>query len=291
MAVSFGGAVYAWNSGTVIGLLCCSGALWLVFTAQQVTTSFTTEEDRILPLHVLHSWEMWILIMQTGCAISLIFITIFYIPLYFQFVRGETTIQAAVNLLPFLFTTAFATLISGRLISNYGYYKIWFVAGSTLALIMSICFYTTEIESSHGKIYGYLIIGGVGTGLYAMNAGPVMSAITTKEHVADASTVFGCVDTLCGAIAVAIANSIFINQATNSIQKLLPDTPRATVQDAIAGTGASLTTQLPPELRQQVLQALLMAVKDAWIQMIATATPSLILSLFLRRRKLSDLSN
>jgi MFS family permease len=290
MAVSFGGALYSWNSGAIVGLFCCSGVLWIVFGIQQATATFTTKEDRILALHILHSLEMWILIIQTGCSIGMLFITIYYIPLYFQFVRGESAIRSAVDLLPFLFTSVSAMLISGRLITNFGYYKLWFIAGSSLALIMSVCLYTTEIDTSHGQIYGYLILGGVGTGLYAMNAGPVMSAIVAKEHVADASTVFGCVDTLSGAFAVGITNSIFINRATNSIQKLLPSTPRATVQEAIAGVGASLTDKLPPSLRIAVLQAALDAIKDAWVQMIATATLSLILSFFLRNRKLSELS-
>ena len=290
MALSFGGALYPWRSGAIIGLFCCSGVLWLLFGIQQATATFTTKKDRILPLHILHSWEMWILIIQTGCSIGMMFITIFYIPLYFQFVRGESAIRAAVDLLPFLFTSVSAMLISGRLITSFGYYKLWFIAGSSLALIMSVCLYTTEMDTSHGKIYGYLILGGVGTGLYAMNAGPVMSAIVAKEHIADASTIFGCVDTLCGAFAVAVANSIFINRASDNIQRILPHTPRATVQEAIAGVGASFTNQLPPPLREAVLQAALDAIKDAWIQMIATAALSFVLSFFLRNRKLSELS-
>ena len=290
MAVSFGGALYSWNSGAIVGLLCCSGVLWVLFGIQQATTTLTTKEDRILPVHILRSLEMWILIIQTGCSIGTLFITIYYIPLYFQFVRGESAIRSAVDLLPFLFTSVTAMLISGRLITSVGYYKLWFMTGSSLALIMSVCLYTTEIDTSHSQIYGYLVLGGIGTGLYAMNAGPVMSSIVAKEHVADASTVFGCVDALCGAFSVGIANSIFVNRASDSIQTLLPSTPRATVQEAIAGVGASITDTLPPPLRMAVLQAALNAIKDAWVQMIATAALSLVLSCLLRNRKLREMS-
>ena len=291
MAVSFGGIIYPWNSGVIIGLFCCSSILCLLFGIQQVTTTLTTKDDRVLPVHILRSWEMWNLIIQTGSSISILFITIYYVPLYFQFVRGESATRSAVALLPFLFSSVSAMLISGRLISSLGYYKVWFTAGSCLALIMSMCLYTTEINTSNGKIYGYLIIGGVGTGLFAMNSAPVMSAIVRKEHNADASIVFGCVDALCGAFSVGIANSIFLNRAEDSIQDLLPNTPRATVQDAIAGIGGSLTGELAPSLKIAVLQATLDAIKDAWIQMIATATLSFVLSFFLRNRKLSDLSS
>ncbi|KAI4266935.1 MAG: hypothetical protein L6R35_006898 [Caloplaca aegaea] len=288
-ALSFGGALYSLKSGLIIGLFCSSGALWIAFGIQQVTAFFTSKKDRILPVHILRSWEMWILIVQTGCSISVLFITIYYAPLYFQFIRGESAIHSAVNLLPFLFTSVFAMLASGRLIGGFGWYKLWFISGSSLALIMSVCLYTTELDTSHGKIYAYLILGGIGIGLYAMNSAPVMAAIVAIENTSDASTVFGCVDTISGAISVAIANCIFVNRATDDIQRILPDTPRAMVQDTITGVGASLIDQLSPSDRTAVLQATLNAIKDAWIQMTATAALSLALSFFMRNKKLSEL--
>ena len=57
-----------------------------MFVIQQATATFTTEEDRILPLHVLHTLEMWDLVIQTGCSIGVLFIVIYYVPLYFQFI-------------------------------------------------------------------------------------------------------------------------------------------------------------------------------------------------------------
>lgn len=287
MAMLFGGALYTWGNGRIIGLLCCSGVLWIFFSIQQATATFTTTEDRIVPIDILRSWEMWVLIIQTGCAISMLFITIYYIPLYFQFVRGESAIRSAVDLLPFLFTSVFAMLISGRLMTILSYYKPWFITGSSLALIMSVCLYTTEVDSSHGKIYGYLILGGVGTGVYAMNAGSVMLAIVAKENMVAASTIFGCVDIISSVFSVGVANSVFVNRASNSIQRILPSTPRTIVQEAITGVGASLADRLPPLVKAAVLQAILNAIKDAWIQMIATAALSFVLSCFLRNQKLS----
>ncbi|KAI4172694.1 MAG: hypothetical protein LQ346_008554 [Caloplaca aetnensis] len=221
---------------------------------------------------------------------SILFITIYYVPLYYQFVRGESTVRSAVDLLPFLFTSVFAMLASGRLISGFGWYKFWFVSGSSLALVMSACLYNTELDTPRGRIYAYLVLGGIGIGLYAMNSAPVMAAIVAKEHTADASTVFGCIDTISGAISVAIANCIFVNRAIDNIQRLLPDTPRAMVQDTITGVGASLSDQHSPSDRMAVLQATLDAIKDVWIQMIATAALSLVLSFFMRNKNLSDVS-
>ena len=233
---------------------------------------------------------MWNLIFQMSCSISMLFITIFYSPLYSQFVRGESAIRAAVDLLPFLLTSVTAMLVSGRLITSSGYYKLWFIAGSGLSLISFSCLYTIEADTTYGKIYGYLAIGGIGTGLSAMNAGAVMSAIVAKEDAADAGTVFGCVDTVCGAISVAVANCIFVNRATDGIQAILPGTPRVVVQQAIAGVSASLTNQASPEVRSRIIQAALDAIADVWLQLIATAAVSFVFSFLLRNQKLKHLT-
>lgn len=78
MAISFGGPFYHLNSGAIVGLLCYSGVLWLLFGIQGPTATFTTKADRILPLHILNWWGKWILIIQIGSSICMLFITILY---------------------------------------------------------------------------------------------------------------------------------------------------------------------------------------------------------------------
>ena len=289
-ALSFAGAIHPWSSPRIIGLLCSTGILWSSLAVQQAATIFTTKEDRILPIHILSSWEMWNLIFQMSCSISMLFITIFYTPLNSQFVRGQSALRSAIDLLPFLLTCVTAMLVSGWLISSVGYYKLWFIAGSGLSLISFSCLYTIEVDTPYGKIYGYLILGGIGTGLYAMNAGAVMSATVAKQDAADAATIFGCVDTICGAIAVAVANCVFVNRATDSIQVILPETPRHAVQQAIAGVGASLTNEASPEVRARILQAARDAIADVWLQLIVTAAVSFVFSFLLRNKKLKPVT-
>lgn len=288
MAISFGGILFPWGSARIIGLFCCSGTLWILFGLQQETATFTTKQNQILPIHVLLSTEIWILVLQTACPISIMYITIYYIPLYFQFVQDKTAIRSAVGSLPFLITTVAAMLLSGRLLRSSGrYYKLWFIVGSAMALIMSVGLYTTKVYTSPGKIYAYLIVGGIGVGSYAMNAGPVMSMAVQQEDVHHTGTIFGSVDNICSAISVGIANSIFLNRAIYGIQRVLPGLSRSTIQSAIAGVGSSITNNLPSSQRNMILQAILEAIKDAWIQIITTAGLSFTLSLLMRNRTLS----
>lgn len=174
LTILFGGALYSWNSGQIIGLWCCFGVLLILFVLQQITSTLTTRKERILPVQILLSVEMWILILQVACPASSLNLIIYYIPLYLQFVRGETAIRSAVNSLPFLVMLVVAFLVSGRFINSAGFYKTWFIAGSTLTFIMSVCLYSsTDINTPHGDLFAFLILGGTGIGFYLMNSGPV----------------------------------------------------------------------------------------------------------------------
>ena len=289
MALSFAGIVYNWTDARIIGLFCCSGTLWLCFGIQQATATLTTEDDRILPISILRSLETWTLLLEVACPISCLFMVIYYTPLYLQFVRAETAIRSATDMLPFLIPFVFFMLASGRLIS-IGWYKIWVITGSTLAVISSVLLYKADVGTSHGLLYLYLIISGAGIGLYIMNSGPVMAAKAPPHLVAEASTIFGCTDTISGVVAVAIANNIFYNRATSGIAPLLPHVPRATLQAAITGVGSSVFSTLSEPTKQRLLQTVLGAIKDVWVQLIVTASVSFVLSLLLKRETLGHLT-
>lgn len=53
MAVSFGGVMYQWKSGSIIGLSCCSGVLFILFGVQQAYSIFTTPARRIFPVEFI----------------------------------------------------------------------------------------------------------------------------------------------------------------------------------------------------------------------------------------------
>ncbi|KAL9091623.1 MAG: hypothetical protein Q9165_004699 [Trypethelium subeluteriae] len=291
LAILFGGATFSWKSGQVIGLFGCFGILGVLFLSQQATATLTTRQDRVLPLQLLRSVEIWILIAQVTCPVSIIFVTIYYVPLYLQFMQGETAFRSAISILPFLVPCVTAMLVSGLLIGIFSYYKVWFACGSVFQVLMAICLYNTDVGTGHGKIYGYLIIGGIGAGLVVMNSGPIMSATVPKQDVKLAGTLFGYVDMISGAVSVGIANSIFLNRATARIQHLLPNAGRSIIQNAITGASGSNATALPPAAKPLALRATMESIKDIWVQLIATASLALVLSLFMKKQKLKQIAS
>jgi len=59
-----------------------------------------TAEDWLFQVQFLHSSELCILFVQVATAIPCLYIFIYFIPLFFQFVLGDTALGSAVRLRP-----------------------------------------------------------------------------------------------------------------------------------------------------------------------------------------------
>lgn len=129
MALIFGGTVYAWDSHNEIILWVFVGVLTLAFVLIHKTHPFVRVEDRLYPGHVLRNWKLGILQVAIFSAPAAVSIPIYYIPLFFQFARGESPVEAAVKLLPFALVVATVSILNGVLMSKLGYYMPWFLGG------------------------------------------------------------------------------------------------------------------------------------------------------------------
>lgn len=137
MAINLGGVEFAWNSGSIIALFVVSGVLWIAFAIQQALCLFTTEEKRLFPVPLLRRKMPVLLFIACAGGSSICYMSTYWIPIYFQFAKGDTAIHTALRLLPFILALITMMPLSGHLLSRWGWYKPWFVGGSTLVLIIA----------------------------------------------------------------------------------------------------------------------------------------------------------
>jgi hypothetical protein len=110
--------------------------------------------------------------------------------------------------------------------------------------------------------------------------------VVDPSDVASAVGFITCAQTSGVTIALAIANSIFLNGAQENIEKILPDVPVATIQAAIAGAGSTFVKSLSETLRKEVLKAIVDAMSKTYILVITGGALALVLSFGMKREKL-----
>ena len=290
LALSFGGNQHPWNSGIVIGFFVASGVFAILFGLSQTILPGNTKEKRLFPVHYFLRKDMVLLATATGAGTCAMFAAIYYIPLFFQFTRGDTAIKAAVRLLPLIIMSVFTVVSSGVILSLTGYYTPLYVLGGILVIIGYSLLHTITPTTSEGPIYGYLILIGAGTGAFVQQGLAVAQAISPKIET-EAALSFIMQGQLLGIIiGLAIAGSIFITHATEGLAALLPGVPIEVVKNAIAGTNAGYLKTLPQEVQTEALKVIVESMDRVYILGITAGAVAVLCGLFLSHKKL-DMKN
>ena len=286
MAISFGGLVYAWSSGQIIALFVVSGILLMSFLAQQIWNIGTTTERRSFPLQFFKNTELSIVFVLECCASTLTYIPVYFIPLYFQFVRQDSAIMAGVRLLPLVIFLVAAIVINGVIVTVNGRYMPWFFMGGVLGLIGSALLYTVNVETSNAKLYGYSILIGTGAGCFLQLPFSVVQSLVSPEVIPKAIgfVTFGQLG--APSIMLSVVNAVFLNEASNKIASTFPTIPRETIITILSGIGSDAFAHLDSSTQQQILRFIVNGLNRGYIVTMTSGGLALILSLFLSRAKM-----
>ncbi|EFQ99576.1 MFS drug efflux transporter [Nannizzia gypsea CBS 118893] len=286
MAIDFGGSEWSWNSGPSIALFVVAGVLFIVFGVQQTFYILCTETNRLFPVHFLKNRSLFLLFILNTCASSGLFISVYYIPLYFQFTQGDTAIKASIRLLPFVLILIFTIIFNGHMMSRFGYYFPWYLLGSAFELIAATLMYLVKPDTSAGAIYGYTALMALGVGAFNQAGYSVVQAKVQPNEIPWALG-YMMVSQLGGIVlALGIAGAIFVNKATTGLLSLLPDADPEVVKNAIAGTSSSFFKSLSDYDQARALGVIVSAIDQVYILLIVAGAMGVVLSAFLNREKL-----
>jgi MFS family permease len=187
MALTFGGAEWEWNDGRVIALLVVFGVVLTLFSLQQTFSIFTTPDRRLFPIDFLKSKDLVIQYIAMSAGSAALFVAIYYLPLYFNFAKGDTNIESAVRMLPFMFITITANLFNGVFMPRWGYYAPWFLVSGIFSVIGGALMYAlVDSSTSPSQIYGFSVFLGIGAGLSTQSGYSVVQAKVPVTRIADA---------------------------------------------------------------------------------------------------------
>lgn len=150
MAGSFGGALYAWNSGSEIALWVVTFILFVAFVFITIYHPLVPAQSRLLPVQFMVTKDLIIIPLQAFLVAGSMMMSIYYTPLVFQFTRGDSPLMAGVRILPLICMIVFGCLINGFAMPRFGYYKPWYIVGNALlvagAALMSMSHHSFQLE-------------------------------------------------------------------------------------------------------------------------------------------------
>lgn len=111
LALQWGGINYPWNSPTIIGLFCGSAGMLLLFGAWE----YHVGEGAMIPFFMVRQRIIISSCLTMACFFGSLLAVTFYLPIYFQSIKGVTPGLSGVYILPSILSMMLMAVTSGIL--------------------------------------------------------------------------------------------------------------------------------------------------------------------------------
>lgn len=120
------------------------------------------------------------------------FTILYYLPIYFQSVYGNSPIGSGVKMLALIIPLTFTAVAQGILLSKIGIVPLFWIIGGALATVGCGLFYTMDAHTTTGKWIGYQIIVGFTTGLTFQVALSNAQVHAKPEDMSQVTAILNC---------------------------------------------------------------------------------------------------
>ncbi|KAK9312634.1 major facilitator superfamily domain-containing protein [Lipomyces starkeyi] len=263
LAFTFGGALWDWNDRRFIALVVLFVIFTIAFAITQYFAVFTNKSDRLFPCEFLGNFQLVLLYICMACGGASLFVVVYYIPFYFLFVHGESGIEAAVRLLPFICIYVAAILSCGYAMPQTGYHKVWYLFTGIVLTAGGAAMYTMKTTSPAAHVYGFSVL--LGLGLTVSQAGyDVTTRLVKADKISEAIQFMNISQGQSQLLGLVIASAIFQSEAFRGMKDLLGGMgfSDSEIQGAIAGSRSQLLETISPELRAKCLDIIVHVIES-----------------------------
>jgi EmrB/QacA subfamily drug resistance transporter len=284
LATVWGGSTYAWGSAQIVGLF----VAFVVATGLFILTEHRAAEP-IIPLKLFRNDIFTVSVLLSFVSGIVMFGAILYLPQYQQIVRGYSATKSGLLMLPLVAGLFTSSIVSGRLVSKLGRYRIFPIIG-TLLLILGIWLLShVTVSTNQVTLSIWMIV--LGSGLGMMMQIPTLAVQNAVDRIylgtaTSATTFFRSIGSSLGA---AFFGAILVSRLKVHIAATLPHTPSAQqLGTAVQSSGITQLAHLPVMIRELVLTAFAASFRDVFLLGIPFAVIAFVIALFLRDKPLDD---
>ncbi|ROW08463.1 hypothetical protein VMCG_03189 [Cytospora schulzeri] len=261
--MTWGGQKYAWNDAKIIGMFVGFGLLVICFCFWQ----WKQGDFALIPPRVIQKRS----ISMGALALFGIYMAVnvygYYFPIYFQSIQGVSIVTSGVRYLAFIIPQIVALALTGAVVTQWGYYVPYMIAGVAVSCIGGGLLTTIGTNTPQSKWASYLAITGLGVGMSGQIPYMALQAVLDPVDVATGNAIAGFASQFAGSLGIAIGQNLFIRQLYVAVPKYTD----VVLPAQVVGAGATGLRALA-DGSTEVLTALRQAYADS-------VRPILILSL------------
>ncbi|KAM7191797.1 hypothetical protein V8F20_009160 [Naviculisporaceae sp. PSN 640] len=262
-----------WNSAKIIGLLVGFGVTAIVFAGWQTWKG----DDALMPPRIVSQRTVaascGLAFMTYGALINLTF----FLPIWFQAIKGESAITSGVHMIPYFITNAFFSLLGGVFVSVVGYVTPPAVIGSAIGTAGLGLLTLLNLETTTAQWVGYEILSSAGFGLSIQQGFTAVQTVLGAEDMAIGTAAVVASQSLGGAIMLSVGNSVFQSQ----LQKSAGAVPGVDVKEVMDLGAAAFRNIVPAEQLPAMLEISNKALQAVFTVSIPLGGLAVLISCFL----------
>jgi len=185
----------------------------------------------------------------TLCIGAQMMIFVYFLPIWFQAIKGVNAVDSGIRLLPMLLPMVFASIITGVIVSKVGYYTPPMIFGNCVLAVGCGLLTTLKVNSGEGEWIGYQVLYGIGLGCTFQAPNLAAQTVLANRDVPVGTSLMFFSQLLGGAIFISVGQNVLNSELLKHLAPI-PGFDPAVLQQNGATT---LIQSLPPDLRDPVL--------------------------------------
>jgi EmrB/QacA subfamily drug resistance transporter len=255
-----------WGSPAVWGL----GLLGFAFLGLFVWVESRAAEPMI-PLHLFKVRTFTVSMIAVFTAMFGFFGAVFFLPLWFQVVKGASVTASGYNLMPFLVGLIGSSVVSGFLVSRTGRYK-WMLVGALVVAGAGVALMTNiRADTSYPTLWLWMVLAGIGIGPTMAVFTIIVQNAVRLEELGAATADLTLFRQMGGVVGLTFAFTIFRNFlswdairtqiiAAGAPAQMLPTTAPAGFDSGaltnVGGGAPSFLAQVPAQFQEAFIHGI-----------------------------------
>ncbi|KAF5989778.1 major facilitator superfamily transporter [Fusarium bulbicola] len=281
LALSWAGTVYPWSSGQVVGPLVAFAALLAVFVWNQIRRGDAAAlPPRIMKHRCVIAGSIFIFcVNSTGVVLE------YYLPTYYQLVRGYTPVKSGYMMLPIIIAATAGSLIHGAGTSAFGYYTPFMLFASIIMPIAAGLITTFKTDTSFEKLIAYSALSGLAYGIGFVGPQTAVQTVLPAEDVPLGLSIMLFAQSFGPAVSVPIAQVLFTNRLSDNLHGIVLGLNGT----HISNSGLSeIVSNVPESATRGVLIAIDKSLGQTWYLATGLASVAIVGSLMTEWRSVKE---
>ena len=290
--VTMAGTQFDWWSAQTFWMV--GGSIALL--AATVITELVVKEP-IIPLAMFKNRTFTLAVIASISVGVAMFGTSVFLGQYMQLARGATPTESGLLTLPMIIGLLLSSTIVGNLISRFGKWKAFMVAGSVLLTVGLYLMSTIEYDTNYVLVSLYMLILGAGVGMVMQNLVLIVQNTVRPEQLGAASSNVAFFRSLGGTIGVSVMGSLLGTKVTDLMADRQHDLQLAIAKLGQKGLEVAQSLQsgtlpevgkLPVGIRTIIEAVYGQAVADIFLVAVPLAIVTIVAILLLPNAKLGS---